>query len=250
MKKLFLINFFLVFTTWESQARFISANRFEANSQLDTISPDTSYFESELILQSGTSFNQEVEKRNAKPSVSYFLDDFSVFGGINSSGLSFSNNRKNLAYTGGFQFGVQEMVPLGKVTFFNYGIQYSKRGFSHESEGVSFSNYYLEFPFSVSFELPELRNLDFRFYLGAQIASLLSTKQTGQYGTDPDFFYDPGEFTKMDAGFIFGLSIEKSNFFLRVGSYIGLRKLAEQDTGFQNSFSLDFGYYLFRSLRK
>lgn len=179
----------------------------------------------------------------------YFLYDLMIVGGLNRSGLFFSNEFRNLAYSNGFQIGIEGFLPLGRVTFFDYGIQYAQRNFIHRPEQITFSNDYLDFPAYVSYALPELKNIDWRVFLGGQISYRFSSRQSMPYKSTVGFQYDPRGFHRVDGGMIFGLSGEWKNYYGRLRSYIGVNNMDSQDQGAMNSFFIEFGYFIFRGLK-
>jgi hypothetical protein len=193
----------------------------------------------------------ELEMKGQKFSpLGLFLSDLSIYLRVNTSELGFSNFHRDVSYLRGLGFGIQETLPLGRKTLFLVGVQYDQRGFYQADPDVRFVNRYIDFPLAVSFELPELRKVDFRFYLGGQFSMKLGSKQYGNYPQGYNLMFDSNEFNSTDGGFIFGISAERHKFFFRAGSYIGFRKLIPYDTGAPNSFGLDLGYFLFRSLKK
>ncbi|MDO8966351.1 outer membrane beta-barrel protein [Algoriphagus sp.] len=249
MKSIFALVIF-----WICTCSYASADNFQLNDDGFSSFVAKSVYNNGFLFSADTiileSQKQIYSKNKSTLARSYFLKDLSFYAGANSSGLLFSNYHRDLEYKGGFQFGVQEIYPLGKKTFLNFGLQYSKRGLRHSKYQVEFDNSYFDVPVSVSFELPELRSLDFRFYLGGQFSTLVNAKQRGIYPDNTLVAFNGSKFSPTDGGFIFGITIERFDFFLRAGSYIGFRKLVPWDTGAPNSFGVDLGYYLFRSLRK
>ena len=191
----------------------------------------------------------EVKKRKDLP---YFFDDIMIIGGVNRSGLYMSNEFRSLNYGNGFNIGLEGFTPLGKITFIDYGIHFTQRSFFHDRNSVQFRNNYLDFPLYVSYSLPELTSINWRFFLGTQFTYLLSSNQIGNYLNDSqvNFQFDPNRFKRFDFGLNFGLSAEVKYYFFRVRSYIGANNLDSSDQGSMNSFYMEFGYFLFRKYRK
>lgn len=192
-------------------------------------------------------------KKINNKSLPYFLDDVMIVGGINRSGLYFSDQFRELSYGNGYNIGFEGYLPLGKITFWNYGVHFSRRSFHHfQGSKVRFDNQYLDFPLYVSFGLPELKSIDWRFFLGAQITYRLSSNQNGEYPIlGEDFFYfELTRFKNLDGGMTFGLSGEAKDFFFRLRSYVGVNNLDDFDQGAMNTFQIEMGYFLFRKYRK
>lgn len=214
------------------------------------------FFSCWVCLQSSV-FSQEIETAGSQDSTivvptngtPYFLYDLMIVGGLNRSGLFFSNEFRNLEYANGFQIGLEGFLPLGRVTFFDYGIQYAQRNFIHSTEQITFRNHYLDFPAYVSYALPEMKAIDWRFFLGVQLSYRLSSDQSGPYQNAGGFQYDPNGFRRMDGGMIFGLSGEWRNYYGRLRSYVGVNNMDTQDQGAMNSFFIEFGYFIFRGLK-
>jgi hypothetical protein len=181
----------------------------------------------------------------------YFMDDLMIIGGLNRSGLYFSDNFRDLSYGSGFQLGIEGFLPLGNITFFDYGIQYAQRNFKHDSNDILFKNHFLEFPIYVSFALPELRRIDWRFFLGTQLTYRLSSSQSGSYVLldSNTFTFDPQRFKRLDGGMTFGLSAEANDIYMRVRSFVGVNNLDRNDQGAMNAFYIEVGYFLFRKYR-
>jgi len=197
-------------------------------------------------------YNGTIEKTKNKGNLPYFVDDLMIIGGINRSGLYFSDNFRDLSYGSGFQIGVEGFLPLGNITFFDYGIQYVQRNFSHNQGDILFKNHFLEFPLYVSFSLPEFTKIDWRFFLGTQFTYRLSSSQSGTYDLLlPDTFtFDPERFKRFDGGMTFGLSGEANDIYMRLRSFIGVNNLDRDDQGAMNAFYIEVGYFLFRKYRK
>jgi hypothetical protein len=186
----------------------------------------------------------------------YFLDDYFFLFSLNQSGMYWSNQFRELSYGSGFSIGFEGYMPLERIAFLNYGIHFTQRNFSHNLENaIGVRSSYLDFPIFVSYELPELRRYDFRFLLGGQTNFRLKSRIIGEYSSavieDPNSFnYDVNLFRSFDLGFLFGLSAEYENIYIRARSYVGVNKLMETEQGSMNSFSLDFGYFLTRRFRR
>lgn len=196
---------------------------------------------------------QKEDSKIRNKALPYFLDDVMIVGGINRSGLYFSDQFRELSYGNGYNIGAEGYLPLGKITFLNYGMHFSQRTFYHfQNSKVRFDNHYLDFPLYVSFSLPELKRIDWRFFLGTQVTYRLSFNQVGEYPfLVDDFFQFKGRrFKNLDGGMTFGLSAEARDFFFRLRSYVGVNNLDELDQGAMNSFNIELGYFLFRKYRK
>lgn len=187
--------------------------------------------------------------------IPFVFDDFSVIGGGNMAGLYWSNNYKDLNYSAGYNVGLQAYFPLNRIAFFNYGVLFSQRNFSHSNENIRYKNHFIDVPLFFSYTLPALQNYDFRFLLGAQVSYRTMSEHAGHYSSlisdNPDHFtYDIDQFRKWDYGWTFGVSSEFNNFYLRLRSFVGLNKLMDTEQGSMNSFHVDVGYFIIRSLRK
>ena len=103
-----------------------------------------------------------------KSKLSFILDDTYFIGGINTSGIYYSNNFRNLSYKPGLSFGIEQYFPLQGKVFLSSGLSISQRNFSFlkEEPRIEVNNLYLDLPLTAAFELPVMRNLDFRIFLG------------------------------------------------------------------------------------
>ena len=214
-----------------------------------------------VITQVGfVTFSQENSKDTIifsalnKSKLQFFLDDTYFFGGIATTGIYYSNNFRDLKYTNGFVLGIEQYFPLSGKVFLSTGINISQRNFIHlkKSPNIRINNLYLDVPVTTAFELPILRNLDFRLILGANIGFRTNSTIKGDYHlileNNPDvFIYNKNDFHRIDFGWIFGLSAEYKNFIFRFRSYSGFVKLDNKDQGMLNSFNFEIGYFLFRS---
>jgi hypothetical protein len=207
----------------------------------------------DLLAQGDTLELQSTKIKQGKWSnLPYFMDDIMIIGGLNSSGIYWSNNFRELSYAGGFQLGVEGIMPIGNITFVDFGFQYAQRNFIHDVNSIKFTNHFLDFPVYVSFALPELRRIDWRFFLGTQLSYRLNSTQSGDYITiDPDFFqYDISRFKRFDLGMTFGLSGEVKDIYFRLRSFVGVNNLDNLEQGAMNSFYIEMGHFLFRKYRK
>ncbi|PRY85703.1 outer membrane protein with beta-barrel domain [Mongoliibacter ruber] len=182
----------------------------------------------------------------------YFLNDVMIIGGVNSSGIYWSNHFRDLTMAGGFNLGLEGFIPLGQVSFIDYGVHFAQRNFRHSQQNILIKNNHLDFPLYVSFMLPELRTIDWRFFLGTQFSYRLSSNLSENYSPFimNDFQYDPQRFNRFDTGMTFGLSGEVGNFFFRARSYVGVSKLDRAEQGAMFSMMLEGGYFLFRNYRR
>lgn len=195
---------------------------------------------------------EELEGKESKWSnLPYFMDDLKVVIGFNRSGLYWSDQFRDLSYGSGVLFGLEGFIPMGKISFFHYGMHYSTRNFSHLNQ-VTFRTNHLDFPIFASFSLPEFRSIDWRFLLGTQLSARVGASQSGVYPVGPQdqFQFDTNDFKSFDGGMFFGLSAEKNDFYFRLRSYVGVNKLDSKDQGGMNAFYIDFGYFLFRRYRQ
>lgn len=184
----------------------------------------------------------------------YFMDDIMVIGGINRSGLYYTVNYLELAHKTGFQIGIENYTPLLEKAFLHYGVLYANRGFEHERHSITFTTHNLDIPLFLAYELPANRRFDWRFYVGTQISTRIGASASANYQSpelgDDYFRYFPDRFQRMDWGFSWGSSMEYGDFYWRFRAFSGVVKLTPEDQGMNSSFSLEFGYFPFRRLRK
>jgi hypothetical protein len=182
----------------------------------------------------------------------YFLDDLMLIAGLNSSNVYWSNHFRELRSAGGFNIGVEGFLPLGQVSFIDFGIHFAQRNFRHGDQNLLFKNNYIDVPIYASFMLPELRSIDWRFFLGTQFSYRVSSNQSEDYfALSNDIFqYDIASFNRFDTGMTFGLSGESGNFFFRVRSFVGISRIDRNDQGGMSAFFIEGGYFLFRGLRR
>ncbi|GMQ27525.1 outer membrane beta-barrel protein [Algoriphagus confluentis] len=192
-----------------------------------------------------------------KSSLSFILDDTYLIGGVNSSGIYYSNSFRDLSYRPGFSFGLEQYFPLKGKVFLSSGFNFSQRNFSYlkNQPGIDVSNFYLDLPITAAIELPIMRDLDFRIFFGAVIAFRLNSKINGDYDAvlnqNPDaFIYESSDFHSGDFGWHFGLSAEYKRVLFRLRSYSGFVKFDNKDQGMISSFNFEVGYFLFRSMKK
>jgi hypothetical protein len=192
-----------------------------------------------------------------KSKIQFILDDTFLFGGMTSSGVYYSNNFRELSYRNGLVFGVEQYLPLKGKVFLCIGLNVSQRNFSYlkNTPNINVNNLYLDVPITSAFELPILKNLDFRLLFGANIGVKMKSNLNGDYdlilNSNPNtFIYDVNDFNKFDFGWTFGLSAEYKDFIFRLRSYSGFIKFDKKDQGMLNSFNFEVGYFLFRTLNK
>ncbi|GHB27284.1 hypothetical protein GCM10008106_05020 [Mongoliitalea lutea] len=215
-----------------------------------------------ILLSSQSGFSQsetedekdsEKEKKESTKwgNLPYFMDDIKLVAGLNRGGVFWSDEFRNLSYGSGYQLGLEGFLPMGKISFFHYGMHYSARTFNHLNQ-VDFRTNHLDFPIFASFGLPEFTSIDFRFLLGTQLSARIGGRQIGTYSSlgNDQFLFDVNEFKSLDGGMFFGLSGEQKDFYFRVRSYIGVNNLDRRDLGSLNAFYIDFGYFLFRRYRQ
>lgn len=184
------------------------------------------------------------------------LDDTYFIGGVNTSGIYYSNNFRNLSYKPGFSFGVEQYFPLKGKVFLSTGIHIGQRNFYFlkEEPRIEVKNLYLDLPLTAAFELPIMRNYDFRIFLGTVFAFRLKSKIKGNYdeiiNQNPNvFIYQNHDFHSVDFGWHFGLSAEYRNILFRIRSYSGFVKFDQKDQGMMSSFNFEIGYFLFRGIK-
>ena len=215
-----------------------------------------------LLLNSFSNllFAQDKEKKRNMDFLEFLVEDTYLVAGINRGGIFWSNHYKNLRDGNGYNVGVEAYYPIMNKAFLNFGISFAHHRFSHVPRGFSeeyaleFRNNNLELPLYTSFELPVLRDYDFRFNLGIQMNYRLNTKRINEYSQevlDADVFLYPidGRYKNFDAGMLFGLSIERNNCYFRLRSASGLNNFYSGEQGMLHAFYIDFGYFLFRKLR-
>ncbi len=214
-----------------------------------------------LFLYSNLLNSQEsINSRFNFDFLEYMIEDTYFTVGINRGGVFWSNHYSDLSDGNGFNFGIETYTPLMNKSFLNFGILFSQKRFSHlpkgfsENHRIEFQNNTLEFPLFASFELPVLREYDFRFNLGVQFNYRLSTNRVNEYQeevTNSDVFFYPidGRYKNFDGGMLFGLSAERNNFYFRLRSASGSNNFYSSEQGMLHAFYIDFGYFLFRKLR-
>lgn len=192
-----------------------------------------------------------------KSKLSFILDDTYVVGGVNTAGIYYSNNFRNLSYKTSYMFGVEQYFPLKGKIFLSSGLIFGQRNFLFlkEESGIEVKNLYLDLPLTAAFELPVMRNLDFRIFFGTMVAFRLNSQIVGDYdkllNQNPNVFvYKTNNFHSMDFGWHFGFSTEYKNILFRLRSYSGFVKLDNQDQGMMNSFNFEIGYFLFRQIKR
>lgn len=188
-----------------------------------------------------------------KSRLSFILDDTYLIGGVNRSGIYYSNHFRYLSFNSGYSLGIEQYLPLSGKMFLSSGVNFSQRNFSYFRDNTSAEvrSLYLDVPITAAFELPVLRSVDFRIFFGAAGGFRLSSDVRGNYldllsaGMDL-FVYNRDDFQKMDFGWHFGFSAEYRNILFRARSYSGFVKFDRKDQGMMSSFNLEIGYFLFR----
>lgn len=216
-----------------------------------------------FVLTFGTSvfsYSQESEPDTltfaalARSKVSFFLDDTYLMGGVNLGGVSYSNHARNLSYGIGPVFGIEQYFPLSGKVFLTAGINASQLNFRYSVEPgqVEASSWYLNIPISTAWELPIWRRYDFRIMLGAFVGMRLDSEVNGYENFPAEssdyFIYDTSDFNRFDVGWSFGASMEHRNVIVRIRSFTGFINIDKKDQGIINTFNLEIGYFLFRSL--
>lgn len=215
----------------------------------------------------GLSQDKEVEKKkNYSEFFDYLIDDVFLSVGINRGGIFWSNFYPEMRDDNGFNIGIESYTPIMDKSFFNFGLLYVQNRFGHvpslvtEDEKIVFRNHSIQAPLYASFELPTMREYDFRFNLGIHLKYRLLTTQERPYPevvTENGYYHDGGEFfypesnrlKRFDGGMFFGLSWERSNFFFRLRSASGVNNLYSSEQGMLHAFYIDAGYFLFRAIR-
>jgi hypothetical protein len=180
----------------------------------------------------------------------YTFDDLSIIIGITNSNLYYSNHYRELSFTPGFSIGAEDFFPVFNKAFLHVGLKYTQLGFEHSAYAVKFTTHNIDIPFFLSYELPELRSFDLRLLIGTRFLFRTGSTTRGNYPPSEDIYrFRPSQFSPFDFGFVFGLSAEYQNFYTSLRGYTGMIKLAPDDTGMNTSYSIDFGYFIFRNLR-
>ncbi|MFN3528492.1 MAG: outer membrane beta-barrel protein [Bacteroidia bacterium] len=193
--------------------------------------------------------------RNQLP---FFIDDIMLVGGLSATNIHYSNEFRHLSMRSGFNFGIENYFPLLPKAFLHYGLHYSRANISYQPldatrANISFGR--IDIPIYMAYELPVMRQTDFRIFLGTQLAF-----RTGSGSIDfPAGFAQPpypsvyvlnsDNFQRFDYGLNWGLSMEYDKWFWRMRSYIGTRRLFSNDTGMFSAFYLEGGFFLFRHLK-
>lgn len=198
----------------------------------------------------------------------YEFDDVMLVAGLNLSSLNFSNYFRELGTVGGFQIGAEGYYPIGEKIFFHTGLMYARTGFLHRDFDVRINNHQLVVPFLFAYELPVFRSYDWRIFFGGQFSYNVGFSSFGNYPEEGNFFrYQTDEMNRFDMGLNFGLSMERDAYYLRLRGYFGTVKVTNGifpgerdpetnpyggigDTGMMQAFFVEFGYFLFRPLRK
>jgi len=187
-----------------------------------------------------------------RSSLSFWLDDTYLIGGVSYGGVYYSKNFRHLHYMPGFNLGIEQYFPLTGRMLLSGGVHYAQRNFLHEPSGerVALMNHFLDIPVSASFVLPVLRDFDFRIIFGANTAFRLASGRVGDYSEDYEGFqYDVRNFQAMDFGWMFGFSAEYRNILMRFRCMSGFARIDGTEQGMFNSLNLELGYYLFRRKR-
>ncbi|TVQ76123.1 MAG: PorT family protein [Flavobacteriales bacterium] len=198
----------------------------------------------------------------------YEFDDIMIIGGLNMSSLNFSNYFRELGTVGGWQIGFEGYYPIGEKVFFNTGMMYARTGFLHKDFDVRINSHQLVVPFLFAYELPIFRSFDWRIFFGGQVSYNVGFSSFGLYPEEGNFFrYETEEMNRFDLGMNYGLSLERDSYYMRLRGYFGTVKVTNGifpgerdpqtnpyggigDTGMMQAFFIEFGYFLFRPLRK
>jgi hypothetical protein len=225
------------------------------NHALGQVLTDTTNYEEKQhnnLLLADSNYQKTVKSKINWNNLPYFFDDLLVSAGINRSGLYYSPNYLELSHLTGFQVGIENYYPILDKAFIHYGVIFSMRGFAHTPWNNNFRTTNIDVPIYLAYELPALRHYDLRLLLGIQVTRLLSAKSSTNYptGIENNYLYDSNRFSKTDFGFTAGLSMEHYNHYFRVRMYNGYVKLMQDDQGMNSGFFFDYGYFIFRGLRK
>jgi len=187
--------------------------------------------------------------------VSYLLGDVMVVGNYCRSFVGMSRDYQDLTAAHGYGISFESYTPLMPKAFLNYGVGYTNKGFTHTppplGQAIDYRLHYVEVPFYLSYELPELRDLDLRFCIGGQLSYLAHATSTGSLDELRAMEYsrhifEPDGFTRLDLALLFGLSIERGRFFSRARGVVGSAMVSPPNTGQMTAFYLDLGYFPFR----
>jgi hypothetical protein len=181
----------------------------------------------------------------------FVFDDVMVVAGLNLSAVNFSNHWRDLSPVGGFHLGLESYIPVTDRAFFHYGVIYANRAFKHQN--IAVTNHLIEVPVTFAYELPEFIAIDWRISLGMQYGRILNSSLSKNYeqsGSDDFFQYDPNVMFRNDLSYVFGLSAEYRNIYLRMRIVTGNFKVMPNDTGMMAGFYLDFGYFILREFRR
>ncbi len=211
------------------------------------------HFQETLVKEQDT-FNNKKRKYSWR-NLPFYLDDIMVIGGVNISGIYMSKDFRNLSHRPGFNVGLESYFPVLDHFFFNYGIQYAQKNFRHESYAINFRNHYIDIPLFFAYELPEFNAFDWRFMLGYQLSFRLNSTQSQAYpeevwNNENAVVYPVSGLHRVDPGFVFGTSAEFRSCYVRFKGFTGFTKLVKERQGMINAFHFEFGFFIFRNLRR
>lgn len=183
------------------------------------------------------------------------LDDLMLAGGLNFGGIYMSQYPLELSYRGGFHLGMAHYQSIGKKVFLNYALMYSQKGFNHHvGEKIRFTLNTWEVLTFAAYELPVMRDYDFRFLLGLHYNYFANLKQDRIYPDtrfeNEDFMYSNYNLRKHDFGLFFGLSLERDDYYFRLSSTVGHVNVVSNDQGMFQNLNVTFGYFPFRHYRQ
>jgi hypothetical protein len=188
----------------------------------------------------------------------YFMDDLMLVGGLNRTGIHYSNHFRQLRVDNGFNLGFENYVPMLPKAFLHYGLFFNHASIRYtatDDRNGTIKLNKLDIPVFMAYELPVFRQFDWRFFLGAQVsyriggASVNLPPAEGITTMPIVSAFDPTRFQRFDLGMNFGLSMEYNSWYGRIRNFTGTRKLDVNDTGMLNSWHIEVGYFLFRNLR-
>lgn len=220
----------------------------------DTPEPETRVVTTDSVLLKNNSSKLEKSKKKGFRinwyNLPYAFDDLSIMVGFTNSNLYYSNHYRELSFTPGFTIGAEDFFPVFDKAFLHVGLKYTQLGFEHSAYDMVFTTHHIDVPFFLSYELPELREIDFRLLIGSRFLFRTGSTIKGSYPAASDIYrFIPTQFSHFDFGFTFGLSAEYKNFYTSLRGYTGFIKLMPDDTGMNTSYGLELGYFIFRNLR-
>lgn len=205
-----------------------------------------------LFALENHAYDLKNKKKYTWSTLPYILDDFMIIGSVDRNGIYMAKDFRYLNYATAVGMGAEVYYPLMDKAFLHTGLLFKNRKFEHGFPEAIFHNYWLCLPVFLAYELPSLKKWDLRFLVGFESSVKLNSSLKKPYslsGHGSDFYYNAEEFRKSDIGLTFGLSIEKYSYYLRLRHFIGTANVMKNVQGSNHSYSLEFGYFIFRNLR-